>query len=281
MSINNFIPQIWSARLLAHMDNAHVYGSIVNRDYEGEISGYGDTVKINQIGDITVSDYTKNTDMTAAQDLDGTQQLLVIDQAKYFNFQIDDVDKAQQNPKLMDAAMQRAAYALAEVTDKFVAGLHTGVDAANVIGTDAAPVTVKTTAAYEQLVALNQKLDEANVPADGRFVVVPPAFYAQILLDSRFISAGTAQTDNVLSNGYVGMAAGFRIYKSNNVPNTKGSAYKIVAGHPMAISYAEQIVETEAYRPERRMADACKGLLVFGGKLVQPKALAVLTANIG
>lgn len=281
MSINNFIPAIWSARLLAHLDNAHVYGSIVNRDYEGEISGYGDTVKINQIGDITVSDYTKNTDMTAAQDLDGTQQLLVIDQAKYFNFQIDDVDKAQQNPKLMDAAMQRAAYALAEVTDKFVAGLHTGVDAANVIGTDAAPVTVKTTAAYEQLVALNQKLDEANVPADGRFVVVPPAFHAQILLDSRFISAGTAQTDNVLSNGYVGMAAGFRIYKSNNVPNTKGAAYKIIAGHPMAISYAEQIVETEAYRPERRMADACKGLLVFGGKLVQPKALAVLTANIG
>ena len=53
MAVTTFIPQVWSARLLAHLDKAHVLTNLVNRDYEGEIRQYGDTVKITQIGDIT------------------------------------------------------------------------------------------------------------------------------------------------------------------------------------------------------------------------------------
>lgn len=63
MAITTFIPTIWSARLLAHLDNSHVATSFVNRNYEGEITAQGDRVKINSIGDITIGDYTKNTDM--------------------------------------------------------------------------------------------------------------------------------------------------------------------------------------------------------------------------
>lgn len=118
MSVTNFIPTIWSARLLAHLDKKHVYAALVNRDYEGEIKNYGDTVKINQIGDITIQDYQKGKDIADPEDLSGDQTILVIDQAKYFNFAIDDVDKAQVNPKLMDAAMQRAAYGMNDVTDQ-------------------------------------------------------------------------------------------------------------------------------------------------------------------
>ena len=113
MSVINFIPTIWSARLLAHLDKKHVYAALVNRDYEGEIKNYGDTVKINQIGDINIKDYTKGKDIDDPEDLSGEQTILTIDQAKYFNFAIDDVDKAQVNPKLMDAAMQRAEEAAA------------------------------------------------------------------------------------------------------------------------------------------------------------------------
>ena len=104
MSVANFIPTIWSARLLAHLDKAHVYAALVNRDYEGEIKNYGDTVKINQIGDVTIKDYTKGKDIDDPEELSGDQNTLTIDQAKYFNFSIDDVDAAQVNPKLMDAA---------------------------------------------------------------------------------------------------------------------------------------------------------------------------------
>lgn len=47
----------------------------------------------------------------------------------------------------------------------------------------------------------------------------------------------------------------------------------------MALSYAEQIVKVEAFRPEKRFSDAVKGLHVYGAKLVRPYAWAVLTAN--
>ena len=56
MSVTNFIPTIWSARLLRHLDKKHVYAKLLNRDYEGEIKNYGDTVKINQIGDVEIKD---------------------------------------------------------------------------------------------------------------------------------------------------------------------------------------------------------------------------------
>lgn len=276
MSLQNFIPTVWAGTLLKNINVNHVYGNIVNRNYEGEISGYGDTVKINSIGRVTVGDYTKDTDINSPESLTSAQTTLLIDQSKYFNFEIDDVDKAQTNPKVMNEAMGEAAYALADVTDKFIANLYTG--ATNAIGTDAAPVVPTKADAYDYLVDLSIKLGEANIPRQGRFVVVPEWFYGMLQKDDRFIHA-TQSGDSVIATGLIGKAAGFDVYTSNNVPNVAGAKYKIIAGHPMAITFAEQIVSVEAFRPEKRFGDAVKGLHVYGGKLVRPSALAILTVN--
>lgn len=278
MALTNFIPQLWSARLLAHLDKAHVYANLVNRDYQGEITRYGDTVNIQQIGDITIGDYTRNTDIAAPEVLTGDQRKLVIDQAKYFNFQIDDVDNAQTNPKLMDQAMMRAAYALGETTDKFVAGLYTDVPASNQIGNDSTALVLTKTNVYETLVDLSILLSEANVPKEGRWVVVPPWVHGMLRKNDLFVHA-TQTADGVIRNGMIGQAAGFTVFESNNVPNTSGAKYKILAGTNIGISYAEQVVETEAYRMESRFADAVKGLHVYGAKVVQPKALGLITAS--
>ena len=104
MAVTNFIPELWSARLLDALEKTHVAANLVNRDYEGEIRGQGDTVHINSIGSITVKDYAKNTDISAPETLSTTDQTLEISQAKYFNFQIDDVDAAQAAGDLMDKA---------------------------------------------------------------------------------------------------------------------------------------------------------------------------------
>ena len=169
MAINNFIPAVWSAQLLTALRKNLVYANLCNRDYEGEISAYGDQVKINSLGDVTVGTYTKNTDMAAAETLTDAQRILLIDQAKYFNFQIDDVDKAQQKPKVMQEAMTNAAYALADKADQYVAGLYTEISATNTMGSDASAISIAVAAAqgvspaYEKLVDLAIKLDEANV----------------------------------------------------------------------------------------------------------------------
>jgi hypothetical protein len=285
MSIVNFIPQVWSAKLLKALDKSLVYAQpgVANRDYEGEISGAGDTVRINSIGDVTIKSYTRNSDIDTPQELTDAQQMLTITQEKYFNFAVDDVDKAQSKPDVMGEAMNRSGYGLRDTADQFIAAKYTEVPTANLIGTDGAPKTptanTATTAAYEYLVDLGVILDENNIPTEGRFVIVPPWFHGLMQKDDRFVKAGTSMTDMVLRNGKVGEAAGFTVLKSNNVPNTSGTLYKIIAGHSMALSYAEQIVKVEAFRPERRFSDAVKGLHVYGAKLVRPYAWAVLTAN--
>ena len=87
MGLENFIPQIWSVKLFVRLRKALVFGNIVNTDYEGEITGAGDTVKINEIGPVTVSDYTKYSALTW-QELTSAQKSLLIDQQKSFSFTI-------------------------------------------------------------------------------------------------------------------------------------------------------------------------------------------------
>lgn len=277
MAISNFIPSVWSAQILLPLEKALVYGSpfVVNRDYEGEIREMGDRVKINTISDPTIVDYTKNTDVAAVETLNDSQVELVIDQAKAFNFQVDDVDAAQTKPKVMAAAMQRAAYKLADAVDVIVAtAMAAAAQKVAATGTDAAPRTDLATVgkAYEYLVRLGTRLSEVNVPQAGRFAVVPPWFVELLKLDTTYMLKGTALSDGIAVNGQVAQVAGFTLLQSNNVPVDTGT-YTILAGSNIATSFAQQIIKVEAYRPERRFADAVKGLNVFGVKIVRPTTL--------
>lgn len=277
-----FIPTVWAARLLVALEKALVYGqtNVSNRDYEGEVREAGSTVKIASIGDVSIGDYVKNTDIADPEILTDSEQSLLIDQSKYFNFYVDSVDRAQQNVNVMDEAMRRSAWALREEADTFLAGvMAAAITAGNTIGSDAVPETPSKDNAYEHLVDLGVLLDEANAPIDGRFVIVPAWFHGLLLKDDRFVKTGSVRSDAARANGEVGEAAGFKILKSNNVPNTAGEKYKIIAGHSVATAYVEQIVDLQTYKPEKRFGDAVKGLHVYGAKVVRPTALACLIAN--
>lgn len=288
MALNNFIPTIWGARLLVNLNKALRFAQegVVNREYEGVISAYGDTVKINSIGRVTVGDYTKNANIGDPETLTDAQTTLTITQSKYFNFQVDDIDRAQQNPKVMDAAMGEAAYALNNTIDQYVAGMYLNAASANLIGSDGTPKVVgiggSDAVAYNLLVNAKTALDVANVPDDGqRWFIAPPWWEGLLLLDERFVKFGTPPQNDRLLNGQVRRVAGFNLMFSNNVANTSDTKHKCMFGHPMAISFAMQINNVEAYRPEKRFADAVKGLALYGGKVVRPDALGVIAANKG
>jgi len=280
MSVDTFIKEVWAARLLENLRKAQVFvqSGVVNRDYEGDIANAGDTVRIQAIGAVTIGTFTKNTDIAAPETLTDAETTLLIDQAKYFNFQVDDVDKRQIAVNLIDGAMREAAYGLRDVADQLVAGLY--ASAGSAVGSSGSPKTDLGTAtnAYVHLVELAIELDKKDVPTDGRWVVVPPWYHGKLLLDDRFVKSGVDSAAGVLANGEVGQAAGFRILKSNNVSND-ATTWRIPAGTDAAISYAEQINKVEAFRPERRFADAVKGLHLYGAKVVRPAALSVLYAN--
>lgn len=287
MAVTTFIPELWSARLLYALEKAHVATNLVNRNYEGEIRNYGDTVHINTIGAITVKNYTKNTDIDAPETLSTTDQTLEIDQQKYFNFQVDDVDKVQAAGELVDTAMGRAAYALADVSDAYLLGvIAAGAAAGNTIGSAAAPVALTASTVYENIVKLKTKLDKANVPNTGRTIVVPPDVHSLLLLDDRFAKSTATAGQEALINGLVGRIAGFDVYMSNNVKTGTGTDtgktpyFEITAQITDATTYAEQVLKTEAYRMESRFADAVKGLHVYGAKVTDGTKIAKLIASV-
>lgn len=294
MGVGGFIATIWSARLLGNLEKSLVYGqpNVINREYEGEIKGKGSTLKITSIGDITIGDYTKDTDIADPEALDDAQSVLSITQSKYFNFAVDDVDKAQTSPALMNGAMQRSAYGLANVADQFIASqMYSNVATANKIGSNATAIVPTTTPdtgkmAYDYLLQLGTVLSEADVPKQGRWVVCPPWFIERLAGDKRFSDASASGSTDALMNGLVKRAAGFDVLESNNVPKnagTGGEAAKtqtqVIAGHPMATTFADSTNRVEAYRPEKRFADAVKGLHVYGCKITRPNALALLTCR--
>jgi len=268
MAIDNFIPELWSTQLLVAFRKAHVFNSLVNRNYEGEIQNAGDTVRITTPAAITVGDYSGTV---TYQTPTSAQQSLLIDQDKYWAFELDDAAQVQANVSLMQAYMQEAAYALADNVDQNIGALYaqTGLtDIALTIGTAADN--------YPAYVTAGRYLDEANVPRTGRWVVISPAGYAALLKTTEFTHATTA-ADSVIRTGEVGQIAGFSVYVSNNL--TLATTRKYMYGTNAAITFAAQVVKTEATRRDTAFKDAVRGRFVFGRKVVRPSALGVISAT--
>lgn len=276
MAISNFIPELWSARLITALEKAHVASAFVNTNYTGMITGQGDTVHLTSLDDITINKYTKNSPITT-QVLTDHDTSLVISEADYFSFAVDDIDAVQSAGDLVDTAMSNAAYGLNDVSDTFLfAQMASGVDSGNVVPT--AQLTAQNI--YEKIIELRTKLDKANVPTAERAIAIPPEAYALLLQDSRFVAGGGSQAEATVRNGYVGQVAGFTVYETNNLPYDNGTqATTIIASVPSATTYAEQIVKTEAFRVESGFADGVKGLHVYGAKVIDGKRIATIDAT--
>lgn len=284
MAIVNFIPEVWAAELLASLKKSLVYAGpgVVNRRYEGLITNAGDTVRITSISRPAIADYVAGVTNIVPEPLTDASRSLTISQSKYFAFEVDDIEKRQAQSGVLEEGMREAAFGLADVADQFVAALYTGVQTANVVPAvnlsagDAAAVDL----AYVTLVKLAQKLDEASVAGTDRWVIIPPAYHTLLLRDARFTDASASGMASVALNGRVGMVAGMTVMTSNNAPVPGANSRAVIAGTQDAISFAEQINKTEAFRPESAFSDAVKGLHLYGAKLVRPDGLAIVTAQL-
>lgn len=291
MAISNFRPTIWSASLLTNLRNQLVYGGLCNRNYEGDIANAGDKVNITSFADPSVRAYTKNTDITWDLLTDSTQQL-VINQSDYFAFTVDDIDKRQALGGFIEETTLGASYNLASTADTYVSGLMVaGVSASNPdnkLAHTSLSAATDSADAYALLVELRTALTRSNTPVPGRWVVVPPEFYALLLQDDRFIRADAAGTTAGLRSGQVGRAAGFDVIESNVVPTSDSdgtvtvatTGYDIVAGHSMATTFAQQISKVKAVDLENQFGEGVKGLHLYGAKVVRPSLLATVNVTI-
>ena len=273
MAITNFISTVWSENLYRALDKQYIAVSNCNREYEGDIREQGNTVKICGLDAINVSDYTKNTNLKEPQALSDNVRELVIDQAKYFNFQIDDVDRVQSTPRLMELAMKNAANALANDADAYVFGLY--ADAGVKMSATASSDSI-----VDTLISARTKLHANNVADPSDIVIEVSPEVAEFILKSKI----SLSTDNgeALEAGCIGNIAGCKVFVSNNIAKTgtDSAIHQCLVRTRRAIAFAEQLSEIDAYRPELRFADAVKGLHLYGAKVVYPNELVALAITV-
>ena len=277
MSLENLKPDIVAGQLLARLNDASVFASVSNTDYQGVITAYGQSVRIVQVGPVTVNSYTMGStaDITVEQ-LGTGAETLQINQADYYAFTIDDADNAQARVKILNDGIMEAAWGLRDTVDAYIAALYANAAVA-VGGTATTGKDITTTNVMVYFMEAARKLDETNTPQAGRWCVVPP------WLAHKATMAGIVQktaNDAVFGSGYIGEVYGFAMYKSNNVKAISGTdRYPVLFGYRGAISMATQVLNSEVVRPSKQFVTLAKGLIVFGAKVTRPNNLGVLYAD--
>jgi hypothetical protein len=293
-----FLPSIYSRKVLNFFRKASVVEAITNTDYTGEISAYGDSVKIIKEPVISVSDYTRGSDTTATK-LTDQELTLVVDSAKAFKFIVDDIESKMSHVNFKEVATSSAAYALRDSYDAAViAAMFSGVSTSSpdhAIGADAAAAT-QTMAQHQggsnsidltgsdgtgtdplDVMAFMAKLlDEQNVPEEGRWFVAPPSWYEQLSQSgSKLMSVDFNAGQGSIRNGLVssGKLRGFDMYKSNNVAAASTASGKCLAGHISSTATAQTIISTEVLRDPSFFGDIVRGLHVYGSKVLREEAL--------
>ena len=280
MTISNFRPSIWSANLLVAYRPKLRYGALINRDYEGEIAQAGDTVRITSIGRPTVSTYVPNETVITPEQVTDSQRTLVVDQSKYFAFGVDDVDARQARGNVIPQAMNEAAFNLASTVDGYIASSYTGVQSANQLGAITLAKATPADAYDLLLIPMRERLDDANVPDEGRQIVISPAVYSLLLRDQRFIANAAGNIASALTTGVIDAISGLNVLVSNVTPLVSSGVNAVIAGVPGGYTFADQISKVEAYRPQNAFEDAVKGLSLYGGKLVRPDSWATALVTV-
>ncbi len=290
-----FLPSIYSKKVLNFFRKSSVVEAITNTDYAGEISAYGDSVKIIKEPVITVYDYTRGQDTTQTK-LTDQELTLVVDSAKAFKFIVDDIETNMSHVNFKEVASSSAAYSLRDSYDAAViATMFSGVSSSSpdhVLGTDNATDLAAGTFdgtgnldigfgtnehdPIDVMARMARLLDEQDVPEEGRWFVAGPDFYEVLgQASSKLLSVDFNAGQGSIRNGLVssGKLRGFDMYKSNNIAATTNAAGKCLGGHISSTATANTILSTEVIRDPSSFGDIVRGLHVYGAKVLRPEAL--------
>ena len=284
MAYQNFIPTVWNEGIERELERLCVFVEDCNRKYEGSVKKKGESVNILGVGKPTIKSIAKankNNDIDAPEEIEDTSVVMYINQVRYFNYMIGDIDKAQAVDGIMDALEQETSEGLADEVDKYIAGFAVDSSVAKLYSS--AQKIVSGTAGNGEKNVLHvideavQRLYENDVKGTTKIVVtISPRFYT--LFKQAYIDKDTNNSE-MLKNGKVAKYGNVIVKMSNNVHTTdSGATDNIMIRTQRAIAYAKPFTHTEAYRPEKKFADAVKGFILFDAKVVRPKE--VININV-
>jgi hypothetical protein len=270
LAYQNFKQTFWSKHIQMELERKAILAEFCNREFEGEAK-FGNQVKILGVGEPTIGDYT-GASIGDPEEVADSSIMLLIDKSKFFNFAVDDVDKAQSKPGLMESLMKGATTRMALTVDSHIA-LTGGT------GAGASSGSLKISTAAEAKTAVDAgilTLRENDVQIDDEVVMELVPFVYQLLKD-KYIELDTSNSE-MMKKGIVGFYDNVRVRVSNNLYND-GTDYFCMIRTKDAIAYVNQLEKVESYRPQGGFKDAVKGLNVFGAKVVRPKELYVIKAH--
>jgi len=281
MAITNFQQIIWSKKIKEALETITSLRNHCDFQYEAD-SKNAKEVKILNVTRPTIRTYVPGNSITREAGTDGSMTLK-LDQYKYFNFEVDDVDKAQSVPGLKEALAKEAARGLAEEGDKYVASLvKAGVeDGVSPLPQSSSVITLTKANAV-------RTVEDGFVSLYGNNCKVSDNFYLEVA-PKPFTTYREALTElstnnpDILKKGAVGKINNAYVCIENLLPTGKSSGseaeddvfYNILRTSK-AIAFAEQINKVEAYRPQDAFSDAIKGLYTFGALITRPEEIYVI-----
>lgn len=268
--ITNFQRTVWSAKIQKVLETVTGLKNHSDYQFEGEIK-YAKEVKILGVVRPTIRTYVPGTKLERESATDSSQ-LLKIDQYRYFDYELEDIDKAQSQPGLMDALADEAGKALAEEADKYIASIiKTGVEDGTINSTEATITKTNVIATIEDMLAT---LYEKNVKTtEELYLEVSPRVFTTV---RQALTELFTENVEMSKKGVVGRYGNALVCVENNLPETDDGKKIQILRTKKAVAYAGQIDETEAYRPHDAFQDALKALFVFGAKVVRPDEITCL-----
>ena len=296
-----FIPEIWSDEIIAAYEKSLVLANLVNRM---PMTGKkGDTIHIPKPtrGDASAKSASTQVTLIAATE---SEVQVAIDQHYEYSRLIEDITDVQALSSLRQFYTSDAGYALAKRvdTDLFALGKSLGdSDGADWVhsnsyymdaSTDLTAYAVDTVAAadifsddaFRQAV---KELDDADVPMDQRFLVVPPSVVQTIRGITRYNSSDFVSGQPTV-NGNIGSLYGIDVYVSTNCPiietaadNAAGGDLKAgILGHKDFAVFAEQMgVRSQTQYKQEYLGDLFTADTLYGVKVLRPESALALVFN--
>jgi hypothetical protein len=269
-TITNFQQTIWSKSILRSLEKITSLRNHCNFQYEKETKNAKE-VKILSVNRPTIRTYTPGTPITRESATDSSI-LLPVNQYRYFNFEVEDIVKAQSVPGLMEALTDEAGKGLALEGDKYVAAIiKTAADADEVDVSDEITLTTSNAMASVEDGFATLYANDCKVSDTFYLEVAPKVFttYRQQLTEL------STNNPEILKKGAVGKINNAFVCIENCLPESDTAYYNILRTDK-AVAFVEQIDKVEKYRPEDAFTDAVKGLYVFGAKVIRPKEIYVM-----
>lgn len=273
-TVTQFQQVIWSKSILRSLDTITSLRNHCDFKYEKD-SENAKEVKILAVNRPTIRRYNPGTALVRESVADSSQTLK-LDQYFYFNFEVEDIVKAQSVAGLMEAVTDEAGKGLALEGDKYVAEIvKAGADADEITASDV--ITLTTANAMASVENGFATLYSHNCKVSDTFYLelAPTVFttYRQCLTEL------STNNPEILKKGAVGKINNAFVCIENCLPKSDDAHYNILRTNK-AIAFAEQIEKVEHYRPEDAFTDAVKGLYVYGAKIVRPDEIYVMKTAI-